>query len=885
MKQESSLIMTKLNIPTISSKLVKRPRLFNKLDDYFEYRLTLVTAAAGYGKTTLVTSWLEEKQNNKLIITWFSVDEDDNDPEWFWSYFLISIYRKILNKDDIRESVEKLYQNTTAFNKLYFSHFINIITKLEEEILIVVDDFNIISNDRIIEDMKFLIKNMPSNMHIFILGRNLPELGLTRLRAADSVLEINQQDLYFTAEETLQFFDKVSGTKLPCDKCNLIWNEAEGWVAGIQMMALAIKNSNRKSLDDYVYKNNVFVFDYMAEEVFLNLNDGIKKFLLYTSILSEFSPEICNYLLDIKNSIDIIEEIEGANLFLMCIDREYNWFRYHNLFGSFLKKHLDYLGIETVHKLYDKAAQWYECNKQIDKAIENYIKGLNFKRAARLIEQVSGEILCRGEAKLLNKWNQILPKAIVNVNPRLIMNNAWAALSDGRVNEVWECITMAEGCERIYPELKDEIVALRSTNISGINDVDIIIEECKNTLQSLEPKQFLTQLITFNMARAYLLKGEVIKAIHYSEKCLSISIETGESYISIVSNRVLLTWKKFQGKHRQAEQKCIELISKLKINGDIVFPVAGILYAELSDIYYQWNELEKSMEMAKEGLKLGIEGEDIWTAVENYFMLAKIYNAMNLDKEYIDVINKIEKHLKENQFLDTRVKLEGYKAELMIRKKEIMLVSKWLSDISPLIKDDLIIIYPEVFIVKVKLFIYENEIDKARKILNFLEENAEKHEAFCLLMKVKVLNSMIYDKLGFMKRAFSELEKAVELGWKQKAIRFFLDEGSWMENMLRKLRNNIACDSKEDMARYIDVLLVDFKQVLNTRIEETEEILSKREIEILQFIGEGATNSEISSKLFISINTVKTHLLNIYTKLDVHSRTRAVAKAKKLKLI
>lgn len=884
MYKEDLLITTKFNIPVTSSKVVKRSRLFKKLDMFIEYKLILVTATAGYGKTTLVTSWLEEKKKSKVIVAWLSLDEEDNDVECFWSYFLWSLYNKVSKINEAGENVKKLYKSSAGFNKLYIAELINIVDKLNEEILMIVDDFHVITQDKIMDDIKFLIKNMPSNMHILIISRNLPQFGLARLRAADNLLEINQYDLYFTCEETNEFFHKASGTDLTSEKCNMLWNNTEGWAAGIQMTALAIKNSGERNFDN-TYKNNEFIFEYIGEEVFSSLNESVKKFLLYTSILNEFSYEICNYLLDIENSMEIIKDIESANLFLISLDDEHTCFHYHNLFKNFLRKQLDTLEVEFVHKLFGKVAQWYESNKQINKAVENYIKALDFKKAVWLIEQVSGEILCTGRAKALHKWNEMLPKDVVRTNSRLIMNSAWAASADGKTNQVLSYIMMAKNCNHTHKGIKAEIAALSSTNITDLNDLDGIIEECKSVLKSLEPKEFLTQLIIFNMAKIYLLKGSLIEAVHYFEKCLSISIETDKVYISILSNKALIMLKKLKGEYGQCEKKCVELISELKVNGDILFPVTGILYAELSDIYYQWNELEKSMDMAKKGLKLGLHGEDIWTAAENYLLLAKVYKSLGFNNEYMDAAYKVEEYIKSDEFFDIRVSLESYKAEIMIKEGNILPVLKWLNHITPLINDDMIILYTEVYVVKIKVYIYENDFHKARKLLNILQENAEKCKAYSLLVNVRILSAIIYEKSGNRNEAINELEKAVELAWKQKVKRVFLDEGNFMEDMLKSLRKNIAGNSKPDIVRYIDELLTDFKPDFVPKITEHEEILSKREIEVLDFIRKGYTNSEISAKLFISINTVKTHLLNIYTKLDVHSRTRAVAKAKELNLI
>ena len=508
-----------------------------------------------------------------------------------------------------------------------------------------------------------------------------------------------------------------------------------------------------------------------------------------------------------------------------------------------------------------------------------------FEKAVLLIQQISSEILCRGEARLLYKWNKKIPTSIVNTNPRLILNSAWGAATDGNKEEVNKYISKINELEYLNSNMKAEITALRSSNLVGQNDVLNIIEECKNIIRSLEPKEFLAQLLNLNVATAYLSKGNINKAVLYFEKCLSIGVETNQFYIAIVASKVLASSMRLKGDYSQIIKQNEKLISNLMVEKKVAHPTVGLLYAQLAEVYNEWNQSEKALEYAQKGLKLGLDGEDVWTISENNLSFAKIYFAMGLEEECIASIEKAEETIEEHDLFDIKLRLECYKAEIMLQKKLENPISKWLDGIMTQEQENLVVVYPEIYIVKIRYYINENMLNKAKQILDMLQINAVENELIGLLIQVKILGSIIYIKLENKDEALRELSYAIDLALKEKPVQVYLNEGNLMKELLKKFQRRFKTDNSEEKNVYIDNIINSFKSNLKHSLMETTISLKLREIEVLKLIQEGASNSEIAEELFISINTVKTHILNIYGKLDVHSRTKAVAKAKELNLI
>lgn len=885
---ENSLIKTKIQIPDCGSDPVKRKRLLDWLNQNENCKIITVTAPAGYGKTFLISSFAAGRVK-KQRMAWFTAEEEDNEEELFWSYFLYSFYGSEWAQEEIKQKAEAGLDHTISLIRLQLTHFINDITELGTRITMIIDNLEVITNQRIIEQLAFFIRHLPANAHMILSGRETPDIGFTKYKAAGEVFTLTYKELAFTQEETIAFFRHGAHIRLTQEEYAKISHVLEGWAAGMQLAVTTIEKY--KSEAALAITENRLIHSYFEEEVMERVDSTTRSFLVRISVLEQFCPSLCDFVLQTENAAEVIQRLEKAGLFLiqaerpvgMCIDKRERWFRFHRLFREFLQTGMEEWEENQILSLYRQASEWFERKKHWKEAIHYAIWGREFEKAAGLLEKLSGQIGCRGEAGLLHKWNRYLPAEIVKNNLRLLLNSAWAYSSEGNSARLSLCMKEIQKFERIPAALQAEIAALYSSNLTGPQtELDTMLNECRRMLKSLAPKEFLAQLICFNIGSILLLKGRVKESLAYFEQCCRNSMETGNLYLTVISKKALLTSLIRNGRLQAAEKEIRGLLDMLADQEEETLPVAGLLYAQLAEINYQRNELAEALNLAMEGAGYGELGGDVWTAGENYLILEKIYLAGNDRKQYECVKEKALQLLEGRNFFDLGIKLECCHIQALIAEGKLTSASRRISGLEKKTDPGLSLVYPELSLLKADFYVQKANFKKAEEILLPLKEAVQMNGQQGLLCEVQALLSVVYEKMGERGRALNELEQALSLAQEQGNYQFFLNKGEWMEGLLKRLERKGSPGITETV--FWECLLGCFEaQPENGRT--SGEILSKREMEILNMVAQGAGNGEIADKLFVSRNTVKTHLLNIYTKLGVHSRTKAVSKAEALKLI
>ena len=884
---ELGFIKSKIRLPKVKNKLIERKALFQKLEDVFKFRLTVVSAPAGFGKSTLLSSWLYEHVNDQYLVSWVSMDETDQDPYAFWKYILYSIDE--VEKGSVKNtfSMLKPLQDSEGYNKSYLPVLISELADLDKDLLLVLDDLYLAANEKICDDLRFFIKRLPDNVHVILSSRAVPEIGLARFRTEGNLLEINEFDLAFSKDEIRCFFSDIMNMDLSEKALDCIGQRTEGWVAGLQMAALYLKgNKCEEDIAGHFNGKHRFVIDYLMDEVFVGLGKETQNFLIKTSIVDEMCAGLCNEIVNIENSQQIIEKLDEQNLFIIPLDESKQWYRYHHLFRDFLKKQQD----NQVHipcDAYSKAAGWYEQQGLLSQAVSMYLKMDMFEQAAKVIEKIDIQILFRDEMKKIYEWSKALPSALILNNLRLCINVAWFSAVNGDQTNTEYFLNHAENlldtAENSKTKQNDysEIMIIRAWQANLSNNTAKVKEYLNETKNYDGKNEVIKALILLLNGVAYIYSGNIDKAIYYFDGTLQISKDLHTYSISVMANTNIILSKLLCGQLHECERQCKSLLAYYEERHENETPFLGAVYNDLATVYYEWNELSKAMEYACKALELGEKGKATWITARSFSIISKIhFSASDIPKTF-GAIEKAEHDMRRDKNVDAAGFVERAKLVMLLKLGKISEAIKWVEE------NKFNFDVPNFFyhLIEARLLVSQNLSGEAEALLHKIYVECEKCKGYKALSEALILMSMLDYRNGFRQKAIDKLKRAIHISHQEKYLMVFISEGKDFERILLDLRNEIEKNLAEEECLFFYEVLDGFKAASVLAKSTQTERLSERETEVIRYIQKGLTNAKISEMLYVTTNTVKTHISSIYSKLDVHSRTEALIKARELKII
>ncbi len=880
------VLKTKLYIPSLRPGLVRRPHLVELLEAGIHRRLTLVSAPAGFGKTTLISEWVNRSEHPAA---WLSLEDSDNDPVRFLSYFIAALQTI---KPRLAEGLLANFQPLKpAAVESVLTGLLNEITEIDRPFVLVLDDYHLIQDNSIHGYVSFLLEHLPAQLHLVLSTRADPPFSLTLLRARGQMMELRSSDLRFTAEETAEFLNKLMGLNLSVEDITALAARTEGWIAGLQMAAVSIRG--REDIPEFIRaltSSNRYILDYLLEEVLQHQPESVQTFLLKTSILERLSGPLCEVLSGQKDGQEILQQLERDNLFIFSIDTEHRWYRYHRLFADLLRRRLKQQDADRVAELHRRAGEWYEQNDMVTDAIEQTLAGQDFERAIELIEEHAESSLMRSEFATFLKWIEALPESLVCKRSLLCVYYALSLLMAGApMNDIQARIDAALQGES--PEqVSGQLAAFRAFLAAIQGDIEESRIQSKRALKLLPEKDhfFRSTVNRVLVNVTYANSGNIPESIPMFEDSIRVSRQAGNITVAGALLSELGELFVIQGQLHQAQATYERALELSTDSAGAPLPVAGLAKIGLGNLLRQWNDLESAESMLRDGIdlvkRLGVIG-----TLDGHNALARVKQSQGhlVEAEQIlDAIQKIAIRFDASELDDLQVELQ--RARLWIAQGKIEAAARWHSewtDRRAQTNKQMPYVLGELEqILRARILLAQGKSGDCLSTAGRLQKSAEKLGRDGVVIETLVLKCLAYRHQNNDEEALKALDQALALAEPEGYMRIFLDEGSPMAQLLYEAAN------RGIRKEYTGRILSNFPLHRELRkagspTDDLIEPLSRREIEVLQLLAEGASNKEAARRLFISLPTVKWHTSNIYGKLGVQNRTEAVTKARALGLI
>jgi len=881
------VLVTKLYIPPPRPNVVLRPRLIERLNEGLHHKLTLIAAPAGFGKTTLLTEWVA---GCRRPAAWLSLDAGDNDPARFLTYLVAALQTVAPTIGAGVLGVLQFPQPPPTESILTI--LLNEITTLPDNLLLVLDDYHVIDAKAVDDTLTFLVEHLPPPMHLVIATREDPPLPLARLRARGQLTELRAADLRFTPSEAAAFLNQVMGLSLSADDIAALEERTEGWIAGLQLAAISMqgRTDTTRFIESFTGSHH-FVLDYLVEEVLQQQPASVQDFLLRTSILDRMCGPLCDAVqLDpLAPGQATLEYLERANLFLVPLDNERRWYRYHHLFADLLRQRLlqgtigstgDEVGDTT--ELHRRASGWYEENNLDIEAFQHAAAAKDVERAERLIEGRGIPLYFRGTVAPVLKWLESLPTTVLNATPSLwVIYASVLLLTDHTAVE--QKLQAADAAlhgtvsDAETRDLVGRIASMRATLAVIEHDAETIIAQSRRALEFLHPDNLpIRTATTWTLGHAHQLQGDRVAASQAYIDVIAISRSLGDSIYTIAAT---INLGQVQEADNQLHLAAESYRRVLQMAGDPPQPIACEAYLGLARITYQWNDLDAAHQHGQECAKLTrqIAIESVDTVASYGVFLARMKLAQDDVPGAAAVLAEAEEFVRRHNFVFRMPEVAAAHVLTLLRQGNLAAAAHLAQT-------------HDLPLSRARTHLAQGDASTALAVLAPLRQQAEAKGWADERLKVMVLQTLARRAHGERDTAVQLLGEALALAEPGGFIRIFVDEGLPMAQLLAEATTHGV------MPDHVGTLLAAFEAekqrssdksalVVAPPAQPLIEPLSQRELEVLRLIAEGLSNPEISGRLFLALDTVKGHNQKIFGKLQVQRRTEAVARARELGLL
>jgi LuxR family transcriptional regulator, maltose regulon positive regulatory protein len=909
--ERDALLATKLHLPRSRGGFLTRPRLLERLTEGSASELTLVCAPAGFGKTALLADWVHRSQQPAA---WLSLDEDDNDPGRFWRYAAAALDQV---NAGLAQRLAGLLDPLPRSFEAVVTALVNQLAGAPEGIVLVLDDYHLIEAKPVHESVGLLLGHLPPQLRLVVASRSDPPLPLARLRARGQLTELRERDLRFTTEEAAAVLHAALGNRLPQAAVAALTARTEGWAAGLQLAALSLRDhADPAGFVASFTGSHRYVLDYLTEEVLARQPDEVVRFLLETSVLQRLSGPLCDAVTGRSDNQELLEQVERANLFLVPLDEQRRWWRYHHLFADLLQARLQQEQPERPPQLHRAAAVWCQQHGLVDQAVHHALAAGDAAWAASLVDRHAQALLERGEGATLHRWLAALPPDVVGSQPRLCLAQAVTALVDGRIDEAEALLAQAERAVDLAepPEpppgrtpsglgnIAATLAWLRAELARRRGDADATIRFAQQILAVADADdRFLGGFGRWNLAVGTLLQGRAADAeAMLAEFAAELRAAGRQRYFAVNTHYMLAQTQRVQGRLGAALRSCQQGLEVATPAGGPALPAAGYAHIGLAELLRERGELDVALEHATHGVALCRQlgyGQSVGTGLAT---LAWVRQARGDQAGALAAIGEAEQAVPDPEVIhDLFLPAAVQRARLLLLHGQLAQAARWARQRGLDAADAPGYAREREYLVLARVLLAQQEPDQALELLARLHDLAAAQGRAGSVLEIRALQALGLAAAGDQQGALAALAEALTLAAPEGYVRVFVDEGAPMAALLRRLAvaraKGQALATAPPPAPYLERLLGAFQQaglpVLprprpgGAAVAGLVVPLSGRELEVLRLLASGKPNQTIAEELVVSLETVKSHVGHILDKLAVANRTQAVARARELGLL
>ncbi|MFB9279462.1 LuxR C-terminal-related transcriptional regulator [Cohnella cellulosilytica] len=865
------IVKTKLYIPHKRHDSVPRPRLMRKLDEGLEAKLILISASAGYGKTTALSEWARQ---SGVAVAWVSLDKQDDEWIAFWTYVTSSIQEQA---PGFAQTVLPLLANgpsaSFASSEPAVTAMLNELNQLPGELAIVLDDFHCIELPEIQRSLSYFVDRLPPQIHLYIASRTDLPIPTARLMAKGEMRQIRIQDLRFHPEEGHAFFRKTAGLSLSREQFAELYHQTEGWISGLQLAALSLKRSDNIAESIRQFSGHqTHISDYLLEEVYLHLPESTRAFMLQTSILTRMNHSLCEAATGQANAQEQLERLEQWNLFITPLDDQRNWYRYHHLMSDFLRRMFIRTNPGQWARTHVQAARWLESHGFEEEAAEHYLEGKQYEDVVRVIEN-NLQAFLKKKFAALSRWILQLPESVISKRPMVEMFYLLLLIGIRQWDKASEKI---ERAKLRYDALQGTMDDAEWKNVMG--------NICYLCATSSYFKKDLTQVSDyFELVDQYAPEGSFLQTIGDNRYNGYDEFEDHLTFINDYhgASVFLLKWITRWGDRR-------------------THPFAGRIQASYSKLLYEWNRLEEAERCIDQVLRPQDAPPNTRSMLQINVSASRIQQALGHPVQAAELLERLKVQIESPDYAVFLRKIEAEQACLAVRQGSLPAAAEWLERCGMTPTDEIPLNEAAEYAALARVLAACGRMDEALSLSERLQQLFWKEDRLRERIKMLILQSVTQYRGGQKNKAIGLLETALRLAWPQRFVRSFVDEGPVMAEILTAYLSARQDDRLRSAASVPPDYAVSLLQALQLSRHQSAvpvraearrarkpqiERLTNRQMEIVRLMAEGMSNKQIAQDLDITEGTVKSHANHIYEKLDVRTRVQAIKKARELLLL